>query len=112
MIIANKILEELKTLVADSQKVLVVGCGTCVTVCFAGGAREAAIVSSSLRMASKLEGDKKKVTDFTVQRHCEWEYLDQIAEQVGEADVVLSLGCGIGVQAIAEHFPKPGLSLD
>ena len=31
-----------------------------------------------------------------------------------EADVVLSLGCGIGVQAIAEHFPDtwvvPGLN--
>lgn len=115
MIIAEqKSLEELKTLVSDAQKVLVVGCGTCVTVCFAGGAREAAIVSSSLRMASKLNGDKKTITDFTVQRQCEWEYLDQIAEQVAEADVVLSLGCGIGVQAIAEHFPQtwvvPGLN--
>ncbi len=115
MIIAEqKSLEELKTLVSDAQRVLVVGCGTCVTVCFAGGAREAAIVSSSLRMASKLDGDKKAITDFTVQRQCEWEYLDQIAEQVAEADVVLSLGCGIGVQAIAEHFPQtwvvPGLN--
>lgn len=115
MIIAEqKSLEELKTLVSDAQKVLVVGCGTCVTVCFAGGAREAAIVSSSLRMASKLDGDKKTITDFTVQRQCEWEYLDQIAEQVAETDVVLSLGCGIGVQAIAEHFPQtwvvPGLN--
>jgi len=115
MIIAEqKSLEELKTLVSDAQKVLVVGCGTCVTVCFAGGAREAAIVSSSLRMASRLNGDKKTITDFTVQRQCEWEYLDQIAEQVADADVVLSLGCGIGVQAIAEHFPQtwvvPGLN--
>lgn len=115
MIIAEqKPLQELKTLVADAQKVLVVGCGTCVTVCFAGGAREAAIVSSSLRMASKLDGDKKTISDITVQRQCEWEYLDQIAEQVQDVDVVLSLGCGIGVQAIAEHFPKvwvvPGLN--
>jgi ferredoxin len=115
MIIAEqKSLDELKGLIADAQKVLVVGCGTCVTVCFAGGAREAAIVSSSLRMASKLDGNKKTITDFTIQRQCEWEYLDQIAEQVQDADVVLSLGCGIGVQAIAEHFPKtwvvPGLN--
>jgi ferredoxin len=115
MIIAEqKSLEELKSLIADAQKVLVVGCGTCVTVCFAGGAREAAIVSASLRMASKLEGNQKAVTDVTVQRQCEWEYLDQIAEQVQDVDVVLSLGCGIGVQAIAEHFPKawvvPGLN--
>jgi ferredoxin len=101
MIVAEqKPLNELKTLIDSAEKVLVVGCGTCVTVCFAGGSREAAITSASLRMSTK--------------RQCEWEYLDEIAEQVQEADVVLSLGCGIGVQAIAEHFPKtwvvPGLN--
>jgi ferredoxin len=115
MIVAEqKKLEEIKTLVGDAQNVLVVGCGTCVTVCFAGGAREAAIVAASLRMASKLDGDEKAVTDATVQRQCEWEYLDEIAEQVRAADIILSLGCGVGVQAIAEHYPEkwvvPGLN--
>jgi ferredoxin len=115
MIIAEqKSLEEVKTLIGNSEKVLVLGCGTCVTVCFAGGEREAAITASSLRMATKLDGESKAISDITVQRQCEWEYLDQVAEQIGEADVVLSLGCGIGVQAIAEHFPNtwvvPGLN--
>jgi ferredoxin len=115
MIVAEqKKLEEIKNLVGNARNVLVVGCGTCVTVCFAGGSREAAILSSALRMSSKLEGSAKNVSDVTVQRQCEWEYLDEIAEQIGAADVVLSLGCGIGVQAIAEHFPKawvvPGLN--
>jgi ferredoxin len=115
MIVAEqKSLDELKTLIGAAEKVLVVGCGTCVTVCFAGGSREAAIVSSSLRMANKLEGNSKSISDVTVQRQCEWEYLDQISEQIKDVDVVLSLGCGIGVQAIAEHFPDvwvvPGLN--
>ena len=115
MIVAEqKSLDEIKTLIGEAQNVLVVGCGTCVTVCFAGGAREAAITGTSLRMASKLEGHPKAVQDVTVQRQCEWEYLDQIEDQVKEADLILSLGCGIGVQAIAEHFPEawvvPGLN--
>jgi ferredoxin len=115
MIIAEqKKLNEIKGLIGDAENVLVVGCGTCVTVCFAGGAKEAAIVASSLRMSSKLEGNPKTVRDVTVQRQCEWEYLDQIEDQVKEADLILSLGCGIGVQAIAEHFPEswvvPGLN--
>lgn len=115
MIIAEqKSLDEIKSLVGDSEKVLVVGCGTCVTVCFAGGSREAEILSSALRMSSKLEGKAKDVRNFTVQRQCEWEYLDQIEEQINEADIVLSLGCGIGVQAIVEHYPEtwviPGLN--
>lgn len=115
MIIAeSKSLDEVKQLIGNAQNVLVVGCGTCVTVCFAGGAREAAITSTSLRMATKLDGNPKAVKDVTVQRQCEWEFLDQIREQVEEADVILSLGCGIGVQAIVEHFPSswvvPGLN--
>ena len=115
MIVAEqKTLDEIKALIGEAENVLVVGCGTCVTVCFAGGAKEAAIVASSLRMSSKLDGQGKDVRDVTVQRQCEWEYLDQIEDQVKEADIVLSLGCGIGVQAIAEHYPEswvvPGLN--
>lgn len=115
MIVAEqKPLDEVNGLIGDAQKVLVVGCGTCVTVCFAGGAREAAITATSLRMKSRLNGNEKQIEDVTVQRQCEWEYLDQIADQVKESDIVLSLGCGIGVQALVEHFPDawvvPGLN--
>jgi ferredoxin len=115
MIIAEqKPLQEIKSLVGNAETVLVVGCGTCVTVCFAGGAREAAIVASSLRMATRLDGAKNEITDVTVQRQCEWEYLDEIKDAVKQADVVLSLGCGVGVQALVEHFPEawvvPGLN--
>lgn len=115
MIIAEqKSLDEIKTLIGGAQNVLVLGCGTCVTVCFAGGDKEAAILASSLRMSTKLDGTPKNVTHKTVQRQCEWEYLDQVAEEVNDVDLVLSLGCGIGVQAAAEHFPNtwvvPGLN--
>ena len=110
----QKPLEEIQALLGDAKKVLVLGCGTCVTVCFAGGSREAQILSASLRMASKLNGHPQDVTDLTVQRQCEWEYLDEIEKEIAEADIVLSLACGIGVQAIAEHFPDtwvvPGLN--
>ena len=110
----QKSLEEIQTLLGDAEKVLVVGCGTCVTVCFAGGSREAQILSSSLRMASKIADHPQDVTDVTVQRQCEWEYLDEIEQEIKDADIVLSLACGIGVQAIAEHFPEtwvvPGLN--
>ena len=115
MIVAEqKSLEEVKGLIASAKKVLVVGCGTCVTVCFAGGEKEAQILSSSLRMATQLDGNAKEVADVTVQRQCEWEYIDPLKDAIEGVDMVLSLGCGIGVQALAERFPKaivvPGLN--
>jgi len=105
---------ETRALIGDTKTFLVVGCGTCVTICFAGGSREAAIVAASLRMSSKLNYHEVKVSDVTVQRQCEYEYLEPIKDQVMNVEVVLSLGCGIGVQAIAEHFTDtwviPGLN--
>lgn len=110
----QKSLDEIKGLLSDAEKVLVVGCGTCVTVCFAGGEREADVLASMLRMSTRLDGGSRDVADVTVQRQCEWEYLDAIEGRVTDADVVLSIGCGIGVQAMAEHFPEavvvPGLN--
>ena len=110
----QKPLEEIKELIGEAGKVLVAGCGTCVTVCFAGGEREAQILASALRLASEVDGSPKEVTDVTVQRQCEWEYIDPLAEQIAESDVVVSLACGIGVQTLVERFPDawvvPGLN--
>lgn len=110
----QKPLDEVQGLIGEAENILVVGCGTCVTVCFAGGSREAQILSSSLRMSSKLNGQPQDVSDVTVQRQCEWEYLDEIEKEVAGADTILSLACGIGVQAMAKHFPEkwiiPGLN--
>jgi len=115
MIVAErKPLDEIERLIGDARRVLVVGCGTCVAVCFAGGERETAMTAASLRMASKLSEAEKTVHDLIVQRQCEWEYLDPIAQEVREADVVVSMACGIGAQAMAERFPEawvvPGLN--
>jgi hypothetical protein len=43
----QKPLAEIKQMLAPYGKVLVLGCGTCVTVCFAGGEKEVGILSST-----------------------------------------------------------------
>ena len=115
MIVAQqKPLAELKEMLDGHGKALVLGCGTCTTVCFAGGEKEVGVLASSLRMAARLEGQEKEVEELTIQRQCEWEFIDPIAESLVEAEAVLSLGCGVGVQAIAERVPGvqvlPGLN--
>ena len=102
----QKPLEEIKELVADYERILVLGCGTCVTVCFTGGEKEVGLLASSLRMATKIDGQGKVFDEDTVQRQCEWEFLDAMEQEIKEHDLILSMACGIGVQAIVERFPQ------
>jgi len=110
----QKPLPEIRGFLGEARKVLVAGCGTCVTVCLAGGEKESQLLASALRMATKLDGSPREVSDVTVQRQCEWEYLESCRGPVEEADLVVSLACGIGVQAMARYFPEkwvvPGLN--
>ncbi len=107
MIVAEqKPLEEIKNKVAGCKKVLAVGCGTCVTVCFSGGTKEVGILSAALRMSKELDGEPLEIDETTVQRQCEWEYIEPLAENLDDYDAILSLGCGVGVQTLAERFPE------
>jgi ferredoxin len=115
MIVAEqKPLDEIKGLIKDAEKVLVLGCGTCVTVCFAGGEKEVAILASQLRMATRLDGQDKEIRELTVQRQCEYEYNELAEDYVADAEIVVSLACGIGVQTMNEQYPDrltvPGLN--
>ena len=54
MIIADrKPLEEILQMVKDSNKILILGCKGCVTVCNVGGMKEVGILSSILKIARK-----------------------------------------------------------
>jgi ferredoxin len=109
MIVASpKTITELKDLIERHKKVLFVGCGTCVTVCLAGGEREVGLASYAVRMARKLADQPVEVTQVTIERQCENEFIQDLAEPATDAEAIVSFGCGVGVQAIAERFPgKP-----
>jgi ferredoxin len=105
MIVAQrKKIPEIMDIVKKHKSILVLGCGTCVTVCLAGGEREVGIISSALRMASRLAGSPIKVEELTIERQCDNVFIEQAAEAIERNEAVLSLGCGAGVQAIAERY--------
>ncbi|MFC1737545.1 methylenetetrahydrofolate reductase C-terminal domain-containing protein [Planctomycetota bacterium] len=107
MIVAErKTIPELIQTLKDHKKILVLGCGTCVTVCLAGGEREVCIIASALRMASKLAGHPLRVEELTIERQCDNVFIETAADAIERNDAVLSLGCGAGVQAIAERYPQ------
>ena len=102
----QKPLAEIKEMTQPFHKVLIAGCGTCVTVCFAGGEKEVGILAAELRMARQLEGQPLEIVERTVQRQCEWEYVDPLQPEIEGVEAVVSLACGIGVQALAQRFPN------
>jgi len=109
MIVASpKPVTEIKDILDRHDKVLFVGCGTCVTVCLSGGQREVGIMAYAVRMARKLAGRPIEIEQMTIERQCENEFIQELAEPVARNEAVISFGCGAGVQALAERFPgKP-----
>ena len=102
----RKSLEEIRKMIGGYKRVLVVGCGTCVTVCLAGGEKEVATLSSALRMAAKKDGDGLEISEATIERQCDIEFIEELREKVEQVDAALSMGCGAGVQTIAETFSE------
>jgi ferredoxin len=115
MIVADrKPLAEILEMVEGATRIAVVGCGTCVSVCESGGEKEAQLLATELRMALKLRGSTPVVIDTTVQRQCEEEFVAPLTDVMASNDVVVSIGCGAGVQFLAKRFPSarivPGLN--
>jgi ferredoxin len=102
----RKPFEEIKASISRYKKVLIVGCGTCVAECAAGGEKEVALLASQLRIDASREGSKIEFKEMTLDRQCVYEFIDQVTPVADKYDVILSLGCGAGVQAMAEVLPK------
>jgi len=105
MIVAErKPLEEIRSMIAGYNKILVVGCGTCVTICWAGGEKEVGILSSQLRLASSGEGRELSIVEANVERQCEREMVEELRDNVQDVEAILSMACGIGAQTLADVF--------
>ena len=105
MIVAEqKPIDEIIKSVEGFEKILIAACGTCVTVCMAGGEKEAFTLASLLEVKARDENRSMTIEVVTPKRQCDAEFLDEIAGSVNRADVVLSMGCGAGVQFMSEKF--------
>ncbi|MFC1903644.1 methylenetetrahydrofolate reductase C-terminal domain-containing protein [Chloroflexota bacterium] len=105
MIVAErKPFDEIKEKVKGYKKLLILGCGTCVSVCHAGGEKEVGLLATELRMADKRNGEEVDVGETTILRQCDREYIEPIMEMAEKYDAILSMACGAGVQLIAEMF--------
>jgi ferredoxin len=105
MIVADKKpIEEIIETVKDHDRVLILGCNECVTVCEVGGKKEVGMLASALRMYFAKEGHEKTFSERTLERQCDHEYLEEIRDVIDNYDAVVSIACGVGVQFTAEKY--------
>jgi ferredoxin len=107
MIVAErKPLSEIKSFVENYKKILIVGCGTCTTVCLAGGEAEVKVVATGLRIAFLKDDKEIEIIEDCITRQCEPEFADKIVQKVQDEQIeaVLSLGCGVGVNFLSEKL--------
>jgi ferredoxin len=106
MIIADrKPLDELLEMVKDYNKIMIVGCKGCVTVCNVGGIKEVGILASTLKIARNKEGHPLDIEEKTLERQCDPEYVDQLKDVVDGYDAIISMACGVGPQFLSERYP-------
>ena len=100
----QKPFEEIRKSLEREQRVYLVGCGTCATMCQTGGKSEV------LEMKDKLEKAGKEITGWMViSTACDSltrEALKEDIEAVQQADAILAMACGFGVQTVAQYVEK------
>jgi len=114
MIVANeKPLAEIFGFIRDCRKVLVLACGECVTVCQAGGEKEAGVLAQTLRLKARTEGCDIEFVENTVRRQCDEEFVRPILDDLDGVDAIVSIACGVGVNFLSDFDPPipiyPGL---
>jgi ferredoxin len=103
-----KSLQEIAAALEGYRKVLILGCGSCVTVCLSGGEREAHELARALNRSGLFGG---RLPDFqcdTILRQCEYDLVSAYQKIPPGTEAILSLACGCGVQTVGDVFePLP-----
>lgn len=115
MIVAErKPIEEIQEMLAPYKRVLVLGCGGCVTVCLTGGEKQSETLAAQLRLAARGAKSDLAVDFDCITRQCDREFIENLKAQPTEYDAVLSVACGVGVGFMSEQFPSvpilPGMN--
>ena len=104
IVVKRKPIAEIKNNLNKHKNIVVFGCGTCASVCLEGGEKEAKEVCELLKLAYKKENKEVQIKFESATRLCEEEFVRELNVKFNDADAVLSLGCGAGIQLVSDVF--------
>jgi ferredoxin len=97
--------EELQELLAGQERLFIVGCAACATVCKSGGEEEVFRMQEWLATLGK-ETTGSVIIDEACHIMRAARDLRQLKQQVEEADALLVMACGAGIQSISSNTNK------
>ncbi len=110
----RKPFDEIVDMLQPYEKVLVLGCGSCVTVCVSGGEKQAQELAAQLNLQASQKNLKREADFDCITRQCDLEFKENITKKPENYDAVLSIACGVGVGFMSELYPDvpflPGLN--
>lgn len=104
IVVKQKPLEWVLDRLDGYRKVLVLGCGSCATVCFAGGEREVEELCCALQLALRERDAEIEFEGLACKRLCDWEFVEPLLDSIRSADAILSLGCGAGSNLLSDKL--------
>lgn len=101
----SKPIEEILGFLNDKNKVVILGCSECATACKTGGEEEIENLKNILEKKDIKTLNSSVLTtscnDLLTKRE-----LRDLKEDINDADIVISLACGNGVQTLAKLLDK------
>ena len=90
MIIAEqKSLQEIQAMISPYEKILLVGCGTCVSFCSAGGAKEVDALAEMILAERRKDGRTLFVERNMMPRQCSTKFIERIEKKVEAVEAIL-----------------------
>jgi ferredoxin len=100
----QKPIEEILASLKGYRRIMILGCGTCVSVCLTGGDKEAHALARAIERARSQEDLPPILEVATMERQCERDWIPKFLHVSDEVEAILSLACGAGVQTVADAF--------
>jgi len=97
-----KPIREIASSISGYRRLLVLGCGGCVTVCRSGGDAEAHDLARQLSRIEHHRDMPPELVVDTIERQCENDMIRAYLRIPENIEAVLSLACGAGVQIVAD----------
>ncbi|MCP4131182.1 MAG: 5,10-methylenetetrahydrofolate reductase [bacterium] len=103
----KKDFKEIEDRIANKKRIVIVGCSECAAVCQTGGSEQ---VKEMVEKVENLQ-DTKILATISIESPCDKRIstrdFRRIKEEIDDAETLVALTCGSGVQAISEVTGKP-----